>query len=165
MLQQYQTILVAVDGSTEAELAFKKAVNVAKRNYGKLLVAHVIDTRAFQSLSNYDTNLAEEAKNNAKEILEEYVNYAKNNGVDNIEYLIEYGSPKTAIAEHLPKKYNVELIMVGATGLTAVERLLIGSVSEYIIRHAVCDILVVRTDLNNKPVPRKSKKDNMAKKE
>ena len=32
MLQQYQRIMVAVDGSSESELAFKKAVNVAQRN-------------------------------------------------------------------------------------------------------------------------------------
>ena len=32
MLQQYQKIMIAIDGSDEADLAFKKAVNVAKRN-------------------------------------------------------------------------------------------------------------------------------------
>lgn len=46
MLQQYKKIMVAVDGSDEAELAFKKAVNVAIRNNGELLLAHVIDTRS-----------------------------------------------------------------------------------------------------------------------
>ncbi len=42
MLQQYKKIMVAVDGSEEAELAFQKAVNVAIRNNGELLLAHVI---------------------------------------------------------------------------------------------------------------------------
>ncbi|KAB5915090.1 universal stress protein, partial [Bifidobacterium adolescentis] len=45
---------------------------------------------------------------------------------------------------------HVDLIMLGATGLNAVERLFIGSVSEYVIRNATCDVLVVRTDLENK---------------
>ena len=49
MLQQYQRIMVAVDGSSESELAFKKAVNVAQRNDSELVLAHVIDTRAFQT--------------------------------------------------------------------------------------------------------------------
>ncbi|MEG3032315.1 MAG: universal stress protein, partial [Enterococcus sp.] len=60
MLQQYKTIMVAVDGSSEAELAFKKAVNVAKRNEAKLVIAHVIDTRAFQTVSSFDGMLAEQ---------------------------------------------------------------------------------------------------------
>lgn len=40
MLQQYQHILVAIDGSYEAELAFKKAVAVAKRNQAELILIH-----------------------------------------------------------------------------------------------------------------------------
>jgi len=35
--------------------------------------------------------------------------------------------------------------------LKAVERLLIGSVTEYVTRTAVCDVIVVRTDLDNQP--------------
>ncbi|MBO8441671.1 MAG: universal stress protein, partial [Firmicutes bacterium] len=46
---------------------------------------------------------------------------------------------------------NIDLIMIGATGLNAVERILIGSVTEYVTRTAQCDVLVVRTDLENKP--------------
>ena len=47
--------------------------------------------------------------------------------------------------------------MIGATGLNAVERLLIGSVTEYVTRTAVCDVLVVRTDLDNKHALNKKK--------
>ena len=54
------------------------------------------------------------------------------------------------IAKELPESEKVDLIMLGATGLNAVERLFIGSVSEYVIRHAICDVLIVRTDLDNK---------------
>ena len=49
--------------------------------------------------------------------------------------------------------------MLGATGLNAVERLFIGSVSESVIRNASCDVLVVRTDLDNKlPKMKKNRK-------
>ena len=44
---EYKNILVAIDGSQEAEWAFKKAIDIAKRNNAKLLLAHVIDTRTF----------------------------------------------------------------------------------------------------------------------
>ncbi len=58
----------------------------------------------------------------------------------------------------MPKKLGIDLIMIGATGLNAVERLLIGSVTEYVTRTAVCDVLVVRTDLENKPAKQPAKK-------
>jgi nucleotide-binding universal stress UspA family protein len=146
MLQQYKRIMVAVDGSKEAEIAFKKAVNVAKRNQASLLLVHVIDTRAFQSVTSFDTVLAEQATEMAKASLKEYESTALDQGVSNVETTIEYGSPKVLIAKHIPEDKEVDLIMLGATGLNAVERLFIGSVSEYVIRHASCDVLIVRTD-------------------
>lgn len=149
MEQQYSKIMVAVDGSNEAELAFKKAVNVAKRNQAELLLAHVIDTRAFQTVSSFDNVLAEQATDMAKQTLADYEASAKSAGVEKISQVIEYGAPKTMIATQIPENNQIDLIMLGATGLNAVERLFIGSVSEYVIRNAACDVLIVRTDLEN----------------
>ena len=149
MDQQYSKIMVAVDGSNEAELAFKKAVNVAKRNQAELLLAHVIDTRAFQTVSSFDNVLAEQATDMAKQTLDDYEADAKKAGVEHIK-VIEYGAPKVMIANQIPENNQIDLIMLGATGLNAVERLFIGSVSEYVIRNADCDVLIVRTDLENK---------------
>lgn len=150
MLQEYKKILVAVDGSDEAELAFQKAVSVTKRNNGELLLAHVIDTRAFQTVTSFDGVLAHQATQLAKQTLSDYQEFAKKNGVEKVSFVLEYGSPKVVLAKELPKSANVDLIMLGATGLNAVERLLVGSVSEYVIRNAPCDVLIVRTDLDNK---------------
>lgn len=149
MTQTFKTILVAVDGSEEAELAFKKAVNVAKRNQAKLIIAHIIDTRAFQSITSFDDALADEATHIAQQTLAQLVTYAQEHGVVKTEAIVEYGKPKTLIAKKIPDTYHIDLIVLGATGLNTVERLVIGSVSEYVIRHANCDVLVVRTDLNN----------------
>ncbi|SEK32401.1 Nucleotide-binding universal stress protein, UspA family [Carnobacterium iners] len=149
MLQQYNRILVAIDGSKEAELAFKKGVQVAVRNNSSLILAHIIDTRAFQSISTFDGSMAEKANEQATTTLEEYVRYAKNHRVTDISYSIEYGSPKVLIAKQIPEDKEIDLILLGATGLNAVERIFIGSVSEYVIRHAACDVLIVRTDLDN----------------
>jgi len=151
MLQQYKNILVPVDGSYEAELAFKKAVAVANRNDASLHLVHVVDTRAFQNISSFDTTMVEQVTDTAKKTLDKYIEEAKANGIDNVDYSIEYGAPKSIIANDIPKDLDIDLIMIGATGLNAVERLLIGSVTEYVTRTAICDVLVVRTDLENKP--------------
>lgn len=150
MAQQYKHILVPVDGSKEAELAFRKAVAVAKRNDGaELHLLHVIDTRAFQNISNFDNAMVEQVTETAKKTLDRYVEEAKNDGLENIAYSIEYGIPKAVISQDVPKELHTDLIMIGATGLNAVERLLIGSVTEYVTRTATCDVLVVRTSLEN----------------
>lgn len=149
MLPEYNKILVAIDGSDESEQAFKKAIQVTKRNNATLYIAHVIDIRAFESVSSFDENLAEEATRVARDTLNNYLDYGKKHGVDNIRTIIEYGAPKTVISKQLQKEYNIDLIMLGATGLNAIERVLIGSVSGYVTRHAGCDVLIVRTDLDN----------------
>ena len=47
------------------------------------------------------------------------------------------------MAINLPKKYKIDLIMVGQSGLNAVERFMTGSVASYVIRRAPCDVLIV----------------------
>ncbi|MDE1548389.1 universal stress protein [Jeotgalibaca caeni] len=150
MLHEYETILAPVDGSNESELSFRKAIEVAKRNKAKLIIAHIIDTRAIQTPSGFEGNFTDEIVRQTKMMMDEYIAIAKEAGLSNIEHRIEYGSPKVMIAKELPTQYPIDLIMIGATGLNKVERLFIGSVSEYVIRNAPCDVLVVRTDLDNK---------------
>ena len=144
MLQRYQNIMVAVDGSHEAELAFEKGVNVALRNNSRLTIAHVIDTRALQCVSTFDAEVYEELQADAKKLMDEYAQKAKEAGVTDVVTIVEMGNPKTLLATDIPDEQKVDLIMVGATGLNAFERLLVGSSSEYILRHAKVDLLVVR---------------------
>ncbi|QCT75172.1 universal stress protein [Macrococcoides canis] len=142
----YKNILIAVDGSSEAEWAFNKAVEVAKRNNATLSIINVIDTRSYASVEAYDRSISERATQFAKSLLDGYKRVAQSRGVSNVDTLIEYGSPKTIIPKKIAQKLGVDLIMCGSTGLNAVERFIIGSVSEAIVRHAECDVLVVRTE-------------------
>ncbi|MGT2933847.1 universal stress protein [Streptococcus catagoni] len=144
MIQKYEHILVAVDGSYESELAFNKAVNVALRNDAQLILAHVVDTRALQSVATFDTYIYDKLETEAKEVLSTLEQQARDQGITNIKQVIEFGNPKNLLAHDIPDRENVDLIMVGATGLNTFERLLIGSSSEYILRNAKVDLLVVR---------------------
>jgi nucleotide-binding universal stress UspA family protein len=142
----YKNVLVAVDGSKEAAWAFKKAIEIAKRNDAKLIMTHVIDLRTFATVEAYDRTISERAKEFAEELLENYKLQAIDSGVKEVTYTIDYGSPKVKIAKEIAKKYNVDLIICGATGMNAVERFFIGSVSEHIVRYAPCDVMIIRTE-------------------
>lgn len=143
-MSQYKRILVAIDGSYESELAFEKAVNVALRNGAELLLTHVIDTRALQSVATFDAYVYEKLENEAKDVLKDYEEQALKKGLLSTRTIIEFGNPKTLLATDIPEREEVDLIMVGATGLNTFERLLIGSSSEYILRHTKVDLLIVR---------------------
>jgi len=144
MTQRYENIMVAVDGSKEADLAFVKGVQSAVRNQAKLTIAHVIDTRGIQSISTFDAEVYEELQVEAQELMAEYEKRARDAGLTDIQVVIEMGNPKTLLAKTIPEQEHVDLILVGATGLNAFERLLVGSSSEYILRHTSVDLLVVR---------------------
>ncbi len=146
----YKNILVPVDGSKEAEAALRKAISVTKRNGAgaSLHILHVIDTRAFQNVSDFRTTMVEQVSATAEKTMQAYLEDAKAEGLENVDYSIEYGSPKDVIAFQAPEKFGVDLIVIGATGLNAIERLLIGSVTEYVTRTAKVDTLIVRA--NNK---------------
>ena len=146
MANNYKNIVVAVDGSKEAEYAFRKSIDVARRNEDSTLhLVNVIDTRSFAAIEAYDRSIAERAQKHAEDLLNSYKKQAEELGLTNVEIVIEYGSPKTIITRELSNVVNADLIICGATGLNAVERFLIGSVSEAIVRSAKCDVLVIRT--------------------
>ncbi|WP_096189721.1 universal stress protein [Evansella halocellulosilytica] len=148
MSVRYHNILVAVDGSDEARRAFKKASLLCTEHGAKLIIVHIVDTRTFASVEHYDRTILSETEEYANNMLAEYKQQALDAGVKDVTLVIDYGSPKVKIAKDVAKKHEIDLIVTGATGLNAVERFLIGSVSEHIARHARCDVLIVRTDSN-----------------
>lgn len=150
MSKQYKNIQIAIDGSKEAEVAFKSAVEIAILNDANLEILHVVDTRAFQDVSSFDSEMVEQVSNDAKTKIEDYYQRALDAGLKHVHYSIEYGSPKNIIAHEFPNEHNIDLIVIGATGLNVIERLLIGSVTEYVTRTAVCDVLVIRQQLAQK---------------
>ena len=143
-MSSQKNILVAIDGSYESELAFEKGVSVALRNDANLLLTHVVDTRALQSVATFDAYIYEKLEQEAHSVLDDYENQARERGLEKVRQIIEFGNPKPLLATEIPEREHVDLIMLGATGLNAFERLLIGSSSEYILRHAKVDLLVVR---------------------
>lgn len=141
---EYHDIVVAVDGSEAAEKAFQKSLDIAKRNHARMILAHVVDARTFATAEAYDRTLAERSDTYAKKLLNDYTERAKAAGLTDLLQCVEYGSPKVKIAKDIAQGFKADLIICGATGMSAVERFLIGSVSESITRYAECDVLVVR---------------------
>lgn len=141
---EYKNILIAIDGSKIAEKAFMKSIEIAKRNDANLILTYVVDTKTFSTIEPYDSAIYERSQAAAREMLDEYEETAKNAGFSNLKKVIKMGSPKAVIVKEIIPNEEIDLVIVGATGLGAVERILMGSVSENIVRHAKCDVLVVR---------------------
>lgn len=144
MNNTYQKIVIAVDGSEAAEKAFKKSIHLAKENDATLVITHVIDTRTFAPMAAYDASISEEIEEKGKELLEAYEQIAKEANVLQTKQLLKHGDPKTVLAKKVIPEEEADLIIMAATGLNAVERFIVGSVSERTVRAADCDVLIVK---------------------
>jgi nucleotide-binding universal stress UspA family protein len=65
-------------------------------------------------------------------------------GLEDVSIHVRFGNPKSVIAREFPADHANELIVVGTTGLSAVERFMVGSVTSYVNRNAKCDVLIVK---------------------
>ncbi|WP_027964253.1 universal stress protein [Halalkalibacillus halophilus] len=146
MAFEYHDIVIAVDGSKASDFAFRKAIDIAKRNHATLIISHVVDTRVYSTIEAYDRSVSDRVQNDALELLKTYQERAEKAGVENVITDLEHGSPKVKIAKDVAPKHHADLIICGATGMNTVERFFIGSVSEHITRYSKVDVLVVRPE-------------------
>lgn len=79
-----------------------------------------------------------------KERLDDLKKRAVDAGVEDVNVHIRFGNPKRVIAHEFPSDHNTDLIVLGATGVSGLERFVLGSVTHYVSRMAKCDVLVVR---------------------
>jgi nucleotide-binding universal stress UspA family protein len=123
-----EKILVPTDGSIYSDLAVREAISIAKRIGSSLIALSV-----YKRDANYE--LAEATIGIVKEL-------AEKEGVK-FEALTLKGEPHEVIVNTVEKK-NAGFMVVGSHGRSGIERLLMGSVTERVIGHAGCPILVVR---------------------
>lgn len=145
MTTVYKNIISAVDGSENSRKSFLKAVEVAKSNECKLILVSIVDTSKNAAGVRYGVDIIEQATKDITKKLNVFIEEAKNKfGFTNIEVLIQQGYPKSALVDTIIPHYNADLIVVGASGFNALERILIGSISEHISRYAPCDVLIIK---------------------
>lgn len=147
----YRNILVAVDDSVKSKLAFKSAVETALAFDAKLTICHIKKNTIIYTPIDPTGMLAtthifnQDLSTYMDEELEKYKQEAKKTGVKEIEVVQTYSSsPGLAIAEVIAPGYEVDLIVCGASNKSGFDRFLLGSVSLDIVKHAKCDVNVIR---------------------
>ncbi|MCF6161528.1 MAG: universal stress protein [Furfurilactobacillus sp.] len=148
MLQQYKNILAPVDGSKATEPVLEKAIEVAKRNDTHLDILNVLEVNQFSDSyggavsGDVIYRLVEDVQNR----LESLKQQAEKAGVKDVDIHVRFGNPKPVISREFPQDHGNELIVMGTTGLNAVERLMVGSVTNYVSRNADVDVLIVKVN-------------------
>ena len=141
----FTNILVAMDGSEASQRALSQAVDLAKLCNAKLHTIYVVETGLFSSLPMEGTVeiMYSVLEKEGDEVMERAKVYATGKGITVITHLKQghAGSEILALAE----EEKSDLIIVGSHGKSNTDRLLIGSVSTFVVTHSTVTTMVVRS--------------------
>lgn len=143
----YQRILVPLDGSQNAQSALKTAIQIA-RYFGSTLILMSVADQGSMSIASgsLPLDLSQELGKRAQQILNEGQSTVETAGVA-MESFVTEGIPKNEIVSAAEDE-EVDLIVIGKSGVDALNRLLIGSTTAYVVRRAPVQVLVVNAEEN-----------------
>jgi nucleotide-binding universal stress UspA family protein len=141
----FTNILIALDGSEAGQRALSRAIDEAKVWNAQLQAIYVVETGLFSSLplDNTVEIMYRVLEKEGKAVLERAKKSAAEKGVTVITHMKQghAGSEIVALAEEVKS----DLIMVGSHGKGNADRLLIGSVSTFVVTHSKVTTMVVRS--------------------
>ncbi len=134
-------ILLATDGSKEAELGARTAVDLAESLNSELHVVYV--EPAPPMIADFADPGAERVGQESRRLLKEQVSHIEEAGGTVAEAHLRLGRPDEQIVR-VGEEIGAGLIVMGSRGHGGLRRALMGSVSDSVVRHAHCPVLVVR---------------------
>ena len=142
------TILLATDGSKEAQLAATTAAELAKSTGSELHVVHVGEIPLVYHPERHAYRAEyEEHEKEAQQLLEAEVARVKEAGATVAQSHLRLGRANSRADEEiveLAQGIDAGLIVMGSRGQGRLRRALVGSVSESVVRHAHCPVTIVR---------------------
>jgi nucleotide-binding universal stress UspA family protein len=143
-------ILLATDASKDAVKAAQMASDLANVSGSELHVLHIGNMKDFhvapgaeQSFSSRSSSLGE-VREKAEKTLDEAVKQVEEVGGAVAGGHLRMGDPDDEILRFCEEQGDFGLIVIGSRGLGPIKRRLMGSVSESVVRHAPCPVLVAR---------------------
>jgi nucleotide-binding universal stress UspA family protein len=142
MTKLFQKVLIATDGSEKNQPAVRKGLEIARACGSAVYAIYVIDETPLTAAQPevLTADVYRKLKDEGERAILQVKRMAE--GV-RVETLVLSGRPAHVIIEFAARN-KVDLIVVGSQGKSGLERLLLGSVAEHIIRMAECMVLVVK---------------------
>jgi nucleotide-binding universal stress UspA family protein len=138
----YREILLPTDGGPASQAAVSHAVELAEQYDGRLHILYVVDTIAFASLDAGTETVISALRQEGETALEGVAETAQQADVS-VSSEIVSGSPYKQITTYATEN-DIDLIVMGTHGRTGLDRYLLGSVTERVVRTADAPVLTVR---------------------
>jgi nucleotide-binding universal stress UspA family protein len=135
-------LLLATDLSEASEAATDEAFELARRLEASLLVVSVIDPGSLLLPGGRFRARVDQVRDRREQQAQALVERGRSEGLE-VSFLVWTGDPGDMIVSAAEAEH-VDMVLVGSHGRGAVGRFFLGSVSEHVVRHAPCPVLVVR---------------------
>jgi nucleotide-binding universal stress UspA family protein len=149
-------IVFSVDRSPGSEKALDYAIRLAKAYGAEMQIIHAIRhieltktimSRSYSSKASFSTDeLYEDLKREASGWIVEYERKPKSPGVASVttKILVQVGKSEVQMITEHAEEVKEDMIVMGSRGLGAFKRLVLGSIANGVVMHALCPMLVVR---------------------
>jgi len=142
----FKNILVPYDGSTYANRAFNKALDLAKLHGSNLRVVACLDVENLGGWyvdKRINKDIMKKAKNLTENLFSNLNDIAKKNSMTLESKIIESKNTVKSIILFAESK-NIDLIVMGSSGRGGFDKMLLGSVSNGVMQKAKCSVLIVK---------------------
>jgi len=141
----FKGILIATDGSKNAERAASYGMDLAKVAGAEVQALYVISTQhavTTRTVKGWSEGFEECLTNKGRYAIDNVEKLGKEAGVK-VKPVFLKGIPADKILEYAEES-NIDLIVMGTQGLTGIKKFLIGSVAEKVVRHSRIPVMVIR---------------------
>jgi nucleotide-binding universal stress UspA family protein len=145
----YKRILVPVDGSATSMAGLKEALRLAGNQKARVRLVHIVDEVAIFASAEGGLNIEpviESLKSGGKRILAHTAKLAAARGVRAETEMVENATSRVAdVLVARAKRWRADLIVMGTHGRRGVNRLVLGSDAELVVRNSPVPVLLVRS--------------------
>lgn len=136
----YQRILVPTDGSEGAKIAADHGIEMALQFDAALHTIYVIESDIGPDSDM--VGVFEAFEEAGQQAIDDVVGMAQAAGVGTVEGTVAQGTPSQAILDYV-EQFDIDMIVMGTQGRTGIDRILLGSVTEKVVRMAPVPVLTV----------------------
>lgn len=138
----YDRILIPTDGSPAAEAAIEHAIDIAEKYDATVHALFVVDGAAYSTLEAGAEIVMDALESEGERAVERIAEIAENTGID-CETTVTSGTAYRTIREYI-EDHDVDLVVMGTHGRRGIDRYLLGSVTERVVRTSDIPVLTVR---------------------
>ena len=141
---QVKAILVAVDGSEYSDKAVRYACAIGPPLGAEVVLLHVVPMLV--SATPYGDTISDQPFLHLQSVGEDILRKAKQLAASlncEVTDLISHGDPSSKIID-IACERNIDVIVMGSRGVSGIRRFFVGSISDKVVSHAPCPVLIVR---------------------